>query len=271
MAHFDLGFRRDRSLSELGTLQYEETVEAFHHKLSKVKTDIENICDYVVKNPIGLGNVDKTIQKINQHSNDYKTLCDKFMSYLESQRTSESAEESEKQRQCMEALLLKINKKLLNGHACGVKTQCRICKKLVTTPYLCFVQMKSKPKCNKELKMYIYYDFECTQENGIHTHNLCMAERVCQHCDSLDINTRCEHCQVFGSQRRFVFQGPDTLKQFMDWLLQSETAEKGNVTFKHDETTASSHPEVCIIPCYPTRQEENYSSPYAERAPNIAT
>ncbi|XP_048775446.2 uncharacterized protein LOC125680045 [Ostrea edulis] len=134
-----------------------------------------------------------------------------------------------------------MSKQLLKGHACGGKTQCRICKKLVTTPHFCFVQKKPKPKRNKELKMYIYFDFECTQENGIHTPNLCVAERVCQHCDSLDIDTRCDYCHAFGSQRRFVFQGPDTLKQFMDWLLQSETDEKGNVSFKHDETTAIAH------------------------------
>ncbi|XP_056022075.1 uncharacterized protein LOC130054965 [Ostrea edulis] len=87
----------------------------------------------------------------------------------------------------------------------------------------------------------IYYDFECTQENGIHIPNLCVAERVCQHCDSLDIDIPCHYCQGFGAQRRFVFQGPDTLKQFMDWLLQSETDEKGNVTFKHDEATIIAH------------------------------
>jgi hypothetical protein len=40
-----------------------------------------------------------------------------------------------------------------------------------------------------------------------------VAERVCQHCDSLDINTPCDHCQA--TQRRFIFEGPHTLKLFM--------------------------------------------------------
>ncbi|XP_048729914.2 uncharacterized protein LOC125647269 [Ostrea edulis] len=134
-----------------------------------------------------------------------------------------------------------MSKTLLRGHACGGKTLCRICKKLVTTPHLCFVQWKPKPKRNKDLKMYIYYDFECTQENGIHTPNLCVAERLCQHCDTLYIDTQNEHCQGFGSQRRFVFQGPGTLKQFMEWLLQSETDEKSNVSLKHDEAIVIAH------------------------------
>jgi hypothetical protein len=87
--------------------------------------------------------------------------------------------------------------------------------------------------------MCIYFDFECSQENGIHTPNLCVAERVCQYCDTLDIDTTCEHCQA--AQRRYVFQGPDTLKQFMDWILQSETDEKGTVTLKHAEATIIAH------------------------------
>jgi hypothetical protein len=57
-----------------------------------------------------------------------------------------------------------------------------------------FRPSQAQPKKNKEeLKIYIYYDFECSQENGMHTSNLCVAEHVCQHCDSLDIDTPCNH------------------------------------------------------------------------------
>jgi hypothetical protein len=41
-----------------------------------------------------------------------------------------------------------------------------------------------------------------------------VAERVCQYCDSLDIDTPCDHCQT--TKRRFIFEGPSTLKNFMD-------------------------------------------------------
>jgi hypothetical protein len=87
--------------------------------------------------------------------------------------------------------------------------------------------------------MYIYFDFECSQENGIHTPNLCVAERVCQHCDGLDIDTPCDHCQA--TPRRFIFQGQDTLKQFMDWLLKTETNNWGDVTFKNQEAIVIAH------------------------------
>jgi hypothetical protein len=85
----------------------------------------------------------------------------------------------------------------------------------------------------EELNMYIYYDFECSQENSIRTPNLCVAERVCQHCDSLDIDTPCDHCQA--TQRRFIFEGPTTLTDFMDWLLETEANDRGDVTFKNQD------------------------------------
>jgi hypothetical protein len=72
----------------------------------------------------------------------------------------------------------------------------KICTKNVPTPHHCYVQVKPTPTKNKDLYLYIYFDFECTQENGIHIPNLCVAECVCQYCDSLDINTPCDHCQA---------------------------------------------------------------------------
>jgi hypothetical protein len=100
------------------------------------------------------------------------------------------------------------------------------------------VQVKPTPKKKKDLKTYIYFDFECSQENGTHTPNLCVAERVCQHCDSLDIHTPCDHCQA--GQRRFIFQGLDTLKEFMDWILETET-HQGEVTFKNQDAIVIAH------------------------------
>jgi hypothetical protein len=66
-----------------------------------------------------------------------------------------------------------------------------------------------------------------------------VAERVCQHCDSLDIHTPCEHCQA--TQHRFVFQGPDTLKQSMDWILETETNNRGKVTHKNQDAVVIAH------------------------------
>jgi hypothetical protein len=120
------------------------------------------------------------------------------------------------------------------------KKLCQIYKKIVSTPHHCYVQVKPTPKKNKEeLNMYIYYDFECFQENGIHTSNHCVDERVCQHCDSLDIDTPCDHCQA--TKRCFVFEGPHTLKDFMDWLLETEADDRGALAFKNQDVIVIAH------------------------------
>ena len=62
---------------------------------------------------------------------------------------------------------------------------------------------------------YIFFDFECMQETGIHEPNLRIAHKVCMQClDQEDITT----CQRCGDRER-VFQGPNTQKQFCEWLF----------------------------------------------------
>ena len=99
----------------------------------------------------------------------------------------------------------------------------KICKRQVDEDRQCYVQVKKYAvkdrKKKKALQLYIYLDFECTQENGIHVPNLCMAHRVCQHCDFFPVDEPCTHCEVLGP-RRHIFRGPQALKEFMDWLFQ---------------------------------------------------
>lgn len=104
-------------------------------------------------------------------------------------------------------------KKLLANHKCGGQNKCKICKKIVDKDHQCYVPKKPEKKKKKDkLQLYIYFDFECTQEHGIHIPNLCVAHRVCQ---------LCTNCQALGP-RQHVFRGPDTLKHFVEWLLQPE-------------------------------------------------
>ncbi|XP_062575961.1 uncharacterized protein LOC134237834 [Saccostrea cucullata] len=68
-----------------------------------------------------------------------------------------------------------IPKKLFPHHKCGGQKQCKICKKIVDTDHQCYVQQKPQKKKKKgkdTLQFYIYFDFECTQETGIHIPNL---------------------------------------------------------------------------------------------------
>ncbi|XP_061181223.1 uncharacterized protein LOC133189847 [Saccostrea echinata] len=133
-------------------------------------------------------------------------------------------------------------KKLLPHHHCGGQKQCKICKKTVDTDHQCYVQLKpekKKKKGKETLQFYIYFDFECTQETGIHLPNLCVAHRVCQNCGHLPIEDPCPHCRHMGP-RQHVFRGPETLRQFMDWLLQPTTGNK-NSALLHDEAIIIAH------------------------------
>ncbi|XP_061170747.1 uncharacterized protein LOC133180197 [Saccostrea echinata] len=133
-------------------------------------------------------------------------------------------------------------KKLLSHHLCGGRKQCKICKKIVQNDHQCYVQQKppKKKKGKETLQIYIYFDFECTQENGIHIPNLCVAHRVCQHCGHLPIEDPCPHCRHMGP-RQHVFQGLNTLKDFMDWLLQPISKGNKNGTLLHDEAIIIAH------------------------------
>lgn len=92
------------------------------------------------------------------------------------------------------------------------------------------------------MDLYIYFDFKCTQEKGIHVPNLCVAHRVCQHCDHLPVDEHCPHCEALGP-RRHVFRGPDTLKEFMDWLFQSQphSTQKGQNRLLHQDAIVIAH------------------------------
>lgn len=135
-----------------------------------------------------------------------------------------------------------MSKKLLAHHKCGQNKWCRICRKMVDREHQCFVQVKSVPKERKQLQLYIYFDFECTQENGIHVPNLCVAHRVCQHCDHLPVDQTCSHCDFLGG-RRHLFRGSDTLTQFMEWLFQSQThpTQKNQCLLLHKDAIVIAH------------------------------
>lgn len=83
-----------------------------------------------------------------------------------------------------------MSKKLLAHYKCGDKKWCKILKKVVEKDHQCLVQVKPTLKKKKKLQLYIYFDFECTQENGIHVPNVCVPHRVCQHCDHLTVHCR---------------------------------------------------------------------------------
>ena len=87
-------------------------------------------------------------------------------------------------------------------HRCYTK-KCMTCKSEVSYDHLCYMQNMSSHELDKnEATQYLFYDFECMQETGTHIPNLV----VCQ--DEMG----CE----------WSFSGPNTAKEFCDWLLVDE-------------------------------------------------
>ena len=89
-----------------------------------------------------------------------------------------------------------------NGHICGKK--CRTCGLILDkedTEHLCYIQQleQEEDSCYNHL---LFFDFESTQEHGIHRPNLCV---------------------VHDEEREVaLFQGEDTVKNFCEWLLTPE-------------------------------------------------
>ena len=98
------------------------------------------------------------------------------------------------------------------GHICG--KECSTCKVIIKpgdTDHLCYIQQQE----HKEESSYnhlLFFDFECTQEHGIHHPNLCV---------------------VYDEEKEVaVFQGQDTVKEFCRWLLTPQ--HKGCIMIAHN-------------------------------------
>lgn len=90
---------------------------------------------------------------------------------------------------------------------------------------------QSPQKREKKPELFIYFDFETTQNTLLegyvdkfeHMVNLCVACNTCKNCNSLpDINTPCVEC----GNRLHVFEGSDSVPKFMDYIFRSEKFEK---------------------------------------------
>ena len=97
------------------------------------------------------------------------------------------------------------------GHICGKK--CPTCGVIESkdTDHLCYIQ----PMEEEEEKSYnhlLFFDFEATQEHGIHHPNLCV---------------------VYDEKKEVaLFQGEDTVKEFCQWLLTPQ--HKGCIVIAHN-------------------------------------
>lgn len=146
-----------------------------------------------------------------------------------------------------------VNKKLDKNHQCG-QMYCNTCKEFFPKGHLCYMKPEEsdfqQPMSVEEeiidvvenAKTFIFFDFECTQEdlvqceNGYtpdvfgkcqhclksscgsyeHKPNLCVAQKVCTAC--MDNDEECETC----GQREYTFRGKNTLEEFCRWLFSED-------------------------------------------------
>ena len=92
----------------------------------------------------------------------------------------------------------------LNKHLCVDKKTCSTCKAVLNPEdinHKCYIQQE-QPKEEPSYAQLLFFDFECTQEHGIHEVNLCV---------------------VYDEEgEAAVFRGKDAVKEFCTWLLTLE-------------------------------------------------
>lgn len=134
------------------------------------------------------------------------------------------------------------NKRKQDDHKCG-EWRCGCCGVYTDNEdHLCSLQQEAR---RESASKYIFYDFECVQEGGLHTPNLCVAHTCCAKCiDEEDVSkpcicgSRCSTCYSWSKKKRehtslpcsgcgrreVVFKGRETLQTFCQWLFDPEHA-----------------------------------------------
>ena len=103
----------------------------------------------------------------------------------------------------------KLNSK---GHICGKKCpSCGVILKPEDTDHQCYIQQQEYEE-ERSYNHLLFFDFEATQEHGIHHPNLCV---------------------VYDEEKEVaLFQGEDTVKEFCQWLLTPQ--HKGCIVIAHN-------------------------------------
>ena len=98
------------------------------------------------------------------------------------------------------------------GHICGKKCPtCGVTLESKDTDHLCYIQPLEQAE-ESSYNHLLFFDFEATQEHGIHHPNLCV---------------------VYDEEKEVaLFQGEDTVKEFCQWLLTPQ--HKGCIVIAHN-------------------------------------
>ena len=112
----------------------------------------------------------------------------------------------------------------LNNHPCVDKKKCPTCK-IERNPsdlnHKCYMQQEG-PKEEPSYSQLLFFDFECTQEHGIHEVNLCV---------------------VYDEEGEVaVFRGKNAVKDFCNWLLTPE--HQDSIVIAHNFQGYDSYPII---------------------------
>ena len=131
-----------------------------------------------------------------------------------------------------------VNKKFLvkgEEHDC-TGLWCRVCRGNFPMGHKCYIK-PVKVKENDEEKTkdekpscYIFFDVEAQQETGIHTPNLCVAQKVCETCAERPVEDPCDFC---GEDKQVIFEGAKCMEEFCLWLLKNERHKRARC-FAHN-------------------------------------
>ena len=114
-------------------------------------------------------------------------------------------------------------------HFCN-SSYCKFCKDYREYNHLCFIkpiENKQKVKKTNKRTIFIFYDFETTQETEVsentflHKVNFCVAQKVCSEClnEKFDMN-ECRFCR--GCMTKIFDDGEKTLDNFVEYVLETQ-------------------------------------------------
>ena len=83
------------------------------------------------------------------------------------------------------------------NHVCPGMRKCYICKEIVGHNHQCFIQKyvcKHEETEETKSQIFIFYNFEFTQDSGKHQVNFCVDHRSCFKCMYLPVDAYCKTC-----------------------------------------------------------------------------
>ena len=143
--------------------------------------------------------------------------------------------------------LVREKKANAKQHSCGIRV-CKRCMKSVPCDHDCYMRaITPKNACDK----FGFFDFECTQDDGVHRPNMAVIQTRCRGCITADdtalkcerCGRRCDSCRTekgapcmtgkCGDTER-VFKGCSTLDRVAGWMFNKK--RKGFTFLAHNNS-----------------------------------